>query len=124
MSAAREQLKTTWKKKGKLPVSLILQDCKNEALELVNQFRQAVESVTPEKFEQNVIFYQELFTQDEFWTQKQYLIWFNGKDMQNEMQRQDSKFISLSSFFDWAIPRIEITQHPDLMELKTKMEQL
>jgi hypothetical protein len=124
MSAAREQLKTTWKKKGKLPVSLILQDCKNEALEFVNQFRQAVESVTPEKFEQNVIFYQELFTKDEFWTQKQYLIWFNGKDMQNEMQRQDSKFISLSSFFDWAIPRIEITQHPDLMELKTKMEQL
>ncbi|MGB8691699.1 MAG: hypothetical protein WCD53_30855 [Microcoleus sp.] len=124
MSAAREQLKTTWTNTGKLPESLILQDCKNQALELVNQFRQAVESVTTEKFEDNLVFYQQQFDQEEFWTQKQYLIWFNGKDIQKEMQKQDSKYISLNSFFNWAIPQLDITQHPDLMELRTKMEQL
>jgi hypothetical protein len=32
--------------------------------------------------------------------------------------------ISLSSFFDWAIPHLDINQHPDLIELKTKIEQL
>jgi hypothetical protein len=124
MSAAREQLKTTWTNTGKLPDSLILQDCKNQALELVNQFRQAVESVTTEKFEDNLVSYQQQFDQEEFWTQKQYLIWFNGKDIQKEIQKQDSKYISLNSFFDWAIPQLDITQHPDLMELRTKMEQL
>lgn len=124
MSAAREQLKTTWTNTGKLPDSLILQDCKNQALELVNQFRQAVESVTTQKFEDNLVSYQQQFDQEEFWTQKQYLIWFNGKDIQKEMQKQDSKYISLNSFFDWAIPQLDITQHPDLMELRTKMEQL
>ncbi|NQE38504.1 hypothetical protein [Microcoleus asticus] len=124
MSTARQQLKTTWTEKGKLPESLILQDCKNQALELVNQFRLAVESVTPEKFEDNLVSYQQRFNQEEFWTEKQYLIWFNGKDIQKEIQRQDSKYISLNSFFDWAIRKLEINQHPDLIELRTKIEQL
>ena len=124
MRPAREQLKTTWTKKGNLPESLILQDCKDRALELINKFRLAVESVTPEKFEDNLVSYQQRFNPEEFWTEKQYLIWFNGKDIQKEIQRQDSKFISLNSFFDWAIPQLEINQHPDLIELRTKIEQL
>ena len=124
MSTARQQLKTTWTKKGKLPNSLNLQDCKNQALQLVNQFRLAVGAVTWDKFEDNLVSYQQLFNQEEFWTQKQYLIWFNGKDIQKEIQRQDSKYISLNSFFDWAIPQLDITQHPDLIELRTKIEQL
>ena len=124
MSTARQQLKTTWTEKGKLPDSLILQDCQHQALKLVNQFRLAVESVTPEKFEDNLVSYQQRFNQEEFWTEKQYLIWFNGKDIQKEIQIQYSKFISLDSFFDWAIPQLDINQHPDLIELRTKMEQL
>jgi hypothetical protein len=124
MRPARQQLKTTWTKKGNLPQSLILQDCKDQALELINQFRLAVESVTPEKFEDNLVSYQQRFNQEEFWTEKQYLIWFNGKDIQKEIQRQDSKYISLNSFFDWAIGKLDINQHPDLIELRTKIEQL
>lgn len=124
MSTARQQLKTTWTEKGKLPDSLILQDCQNQALELVNQFRLAVESVTPEKFEDNLVSYQQRFNQEEFWTEKQYLIWFNGKDIQKQIQKQDSKFISLSNFFNWAIPQLDINQYPDLIELRTKIEQL
>lgn len=124
MSTARQQLKTTWTKKGKLPNSLNLQDCKNQALQLVNQFRLTVGAVTWDKFEDNLVSYQQLFNQEEFWTQKQYLIWFNGKDIQKEIQRQDSKFISLDSFFDWAIRKLDINQHPDLIELRTKIEQL
>jgi len=124
MSTARQQLKTTWTKKGKLPNSLNLQDCKNQALQLVNQFRLAVGAVTWDKFEDNLVSYQQRFNQEEFWTEKQYLIWFNGKDIQKEIQRQDSKYISLNSFFDWAIPQLDITQHPDLIELRTKIEQL
>lgn len=125
MSTAREQLKTTWTGgSGKLPELLDLQSCQNQALELINQFRQAVDSVTPENFEASLNSYQQLFTQEDFWTQKQYLIWFHGKDLKKEMQRQQPNYISLSSFFDWAVTKLDITQHPDLVELRARIEQL
>jgi hypothetical protein len=124
-SAAREQLKTTWTGgSGKLPDSLSLQDCKTEALKLINQFRQAVETVTPENLEESLAAYEQQFMQEEFWLQKYYLIWFHGKDIQKQMQRQKPNYISLGSFFDWAITKLDITQHPDLIELRTRIEQL
>lgn len=125
ISAAREQLKTTWTGgSGRLPESLDLQSCHYQALELVNQFRKAVESVTPEKFEASLKSYQQQFIQDDFWTQKQYLIWFHGKDLQKEMQRRKPNYISLTSFFDWAVNRLDITEYPDLMELRARMGEL
>jgi hypothetical protein len=125
MSAARKNLKTTWTgESGKLPASLTRQDCQSEALGLINQFRQAVEAVTPDNFEASLVTYQQHFSQEEFWVQKQYLIWFHGKDIQKEMQKQEPNYISLSSFFDWAITQLDITQYPDLMDLRTRIEQL
>ncbi len=125
ISTAREQLKTTWTGgSGRLPKSLDLQDCRNQALKLIKQFRQAVKAVTPEEFETSLNSYQQQFTQRNFWTQQQYLIWFHGKDLQREMQRQKPDYISLSSFFDWAIDQFDINQYPDLMELRARIEQL
>jgi hypothetical protein len=125
MSAAREQLKTTWTGgSGRLPDSLILEDCKTQALELINGFRQAVERVTLKNFEESLVVYQKQFSQEEFWTNEQYLIWFHGKDLQKQMQKQKPNYISLASCFDWAITNIDITKHPDLMELRTRIEQL
>ncbi|PSF36053.1 hypothetical protein C7H19_15030 [Aphanothece hegewaldii CCALA 016] len=54
----------------------------------------------------------------------QYLIWFHGKDLQKEMQKQKPRYISLPSFFEWAIPKLDINQHPDIVELRTRIEQL
>ncbi|MGC9503176.1 hypothetical protein [Baaleninema sp.] len=91
---------------------------------MVDRFRQAALSVTPENFQHRLTFYQHDFSQDEFWEANRYLIWFHGKDLQKEMQRQRSHYISLSSFFEWAIDRLDLTQHPDLMELKARIEEL
>jgi len=125
MSAAREQFKTTWTGgSGQLPSSLALQDCRVQAVELINQFTQAVATVTQDRFEESLATYQHSFVQEEFWVQQQYLIWFHGKDLQKAMQRQQSQYISLKAFFDWAIPQLDITQHSDLMELRTRIEQL
>lgn len=130
MSAARKHLKTTWTdNSGELPDSLDLQNSKREALELINQFRQAVETVTPENFEASLAMYQQQFTQEEFWTQKQYLIWFNGKDIQKEMHRQEPQYPPLKKkkgddFFNWAVTQLDLNQHPDLVELRVKIEQL
>jgi hypothetical protein len=82
-------------------------------------------TITPEKFEENLAKYQEKFNQEEFWRQKQYLIWFHGKDIQRQMQKQKSRYISLKDFFEkWAISKIDINQHPDLMELQGIIKQL
>ncbi|WP_026097764.1 DUF4435 domain-containing protein [Baaleninema simplex] len=124
-SAAREHLKTTWTGgSGKLPESLTLQDCQQEGVKLVEEFRKAALSITPENFLDRLSHYQEYFSQDEFWAENRYLIWFHGKDLQKEMQRQQSNYISLSSFFEWAIARLDMTQHPDLMDLKARIEDL
>lgn len=130
VSAAREQLKTTWTgNSGKLPESLELQYCQNQALELINRFKEAVEAVTPENFESSLAIYLEKFGTEEFWANRDYLIWFHGKDIQKEMQRQQPTYPSLKKpkgggFFEWAIDRIDIMQNPDFMELRARIEQL
>jgi len=124
-TAAQKQIKTTWTKgSGHLPDSLLLHDCKTEALELISEFRKVVDKVTPDNFETSLAEYQDRFNQPKFWEKKDYLIWFNGKDIQKEMQRKKSQYPSLKNFYEWAIERLDINQHPDLMELRIKIEQL
>lgn len=125
MSATRSQLKTTWTGgSGKLPNSLVREDCHANGANLINEFSQAVSTVTQAQFESSLSQYQTRFNQADFWTQKDYMIWFHGKDLQAAMQRQENQYISLKSFFDWAITRFDINQHPDLLELRNRIEQL
>ncbi|WP_174762918.1 hypothetical protein [Anabaena sp. UHCC 0187] len=93
LSASKKQLKTTWTQSGKIPISLILSDCKNEALSLINEFITTVSQVEAIKFEDSLNKYLQQFDQEEFWIQKQYLIWFDGKDIQAAMHKisQNSK---------------------------------
>ncbi len=123
--AARTHLKTTWTGgSGKLPASLVLEDCQTKALKLIDEFKQAIETITRAQFEESLAIYQQQFARSEFWEQKQYLTWFHGKDIQKAMQKQEPSYISLKSFFDWAITQLDITQHSDLIELQTRIEQL
>ncbi|AMW31214.1 hypothetical protein AP285_28145 [Limnospira platensis YZ] len=124
-SSARETLKTTWTGgSGTLPNSLVLQECKISALEMINKFRQAVDTVTSEHLEIYLTNYQEKFSDEEFWNRQQYLIWFHGKDLIKQMQRQENRYPPLKQFLDWGITRININQYPDLLELKNKIESL
>jgi hypothetical protein len=125
LSATRQQLKTTWTGgSGKLPTSLSLSDCHTQAVALIHQFQQAVETVTQDRFEQSLAIYQQQFTQERFWTQQQYLIWFHGKDLQKAMQRQKSQYLALDAFFDWALRQIDINQYPDLVELQNVISEI
>lgn len=125
MSGSRVQLTTTWTGgSGKIPVSLELQDCKSQAQDLINQFIQGVKAVNQEDFEESLAKYQRQFTQVDFWHNQDYLIWFHGKDIQKMMQKNESNYISLNTFFDWAIAHLDIAQYPDLVELHTQIQQL
>jgi hypothetical protein len=125
ISGARSQIKTTWTGgSGNLPASLDLQSCKTNALTLVNDFRSDLQTITQEKFEESLDKYKARFDQPEFWANKKYLIWFHGKDIQKEMQRQKQNYISLEDFFDWAIPELEIDRYPDFIALQKKIKEL
>lgn len=54
------------------------------------------------------------------------MIWFHGKDIIKKMQTQQMHYISLEKFVKnrEAIAQLDITQHPDLMELKTKIREI
>jgi hypothetical protein len=124
-SASRHQLKTTWTGgSGKLPSSLTLQDCETKAIELINQFQSAIVTVTQERFAESLIVYQQQFSQENFWTYQQYLVWFHGKDIQKAMQQQQPRYISLNPFFYWALDHIDINQYPDLIELQNRISHL
>ncbi|MGD1863582.1 MAG: hypothetical protein ACFB0D_03415 [Phormidesmis sp.] len=124
-SSSRQQLKTTWTGgSGKLPRMLDSISCRNEAAVMVDSFRQAVSTVTLESFNESLEKYETLFAQERFWTERQYLIWFHGKDLQKEMQKQEPSYISLANYFMWAANEIDITQHSDLIELRERIKQL
>lgn len=129
ISAAKSHLKTTWTAgSGQLPTSLAPQFCRDEAINLINNFLQAASEVTIEKFETQLTYYQELFDTEAFWKNQQYLVWFNGKDILKEMARQKNDYPPLtgakSQFPEWAIKNFDIDQHPDLAELREKVEAL
>ncbi|RUT08390.1 hypothetical protein DSM106972_015580 [Dulcicalothrix desertica PCC 7102] len=122
LSASRQQLRTTWTGgSGKLPSLLTLQHCQSEALTLINQFQQATSIVTQDRFLESIAAYQQHFSQPNFWSDRQYLIWFHGKDIQKAMQQQQSQYISLNPFFDWALNQINVNEHPDLIELQNRI---
>ena len=66
--------------------------------------------------------YQEKFQETEFWTQKKYLVWFHGKDLKKAMQKEKPNSISLDKFCVWATAYLELNQHPDLLELKARIQ--
>lgn len=80
--------------------------------------------MTLDGFEASLASYHQKFSQSEFWSQKQYAIWFHGKDIQKEMHKQESHYISLEQFFYWAANKLDIDRHLDLRELRSKIEQL
>lgn len=134
-SASRTQLRTTWMgNSGNIPNDLTLAYCKNEALNLINQFTNAVGTVTQEIFTGSLAVYQQKFSEQAFWEEKKYLIWFHGKDIQKEMQKQQPQYISLKHFFKSVFPLPGITSnlnaiqfiasHPDFEKLKEKINQL
>ena len=51
-------------------------------------------------------------------------MWFHGKDIQKMMQQENNQYISLKWFLNWAISQLDITLHSDLVELRSKIQQL
>lgn len=129
VGGARKQLATTWtKNSGNLPQSLKLEACRKEAVELIRRFREAVDQVSEDIFDQRLTEYLIRFRQESFWSEKKYLIWFQGKDIQKAINQRNNHFLQWEAFFDWALSpseaRIDIGAYPDLMEFRNELLRL
>lgn len=91
---------------------------------MIADFQMSIKNVNQDRFEKSLSYYQELFSQDNFWEEERYLIWFHGKDLQKAMQKQESQYISLSHFFNWATNNVDLGRYHDLMELQVKIREL
>ncbi|MEN8216635.1 MAG: hypothetical protein ABFS56_09710 [Pseudomonadota bacterium] len=117
------QVETSWTKgSGHLPHSLNLDDCKKEAKKLIKSFTDFVKGVNEDEFEKHLNAYQKKFQETEFWEQKQYMVWFHGKDLKKAMQKKWPDSISLKTFCSWATERLEFDNHHDLLELQEQIK--
>ncbi len=125
------RIKTTWTGgSGTLPISLELDHCKGNAVAMISGFHQAIDGVTNESFHENLNKFLKKFDYEynDFWRNEEYIIWFHGKDIQKEMQKQKMPAcknpISIAEYFKWAVNKIDINSYPDLLELRKKIEEL
>jgi hypothetical protein len=117
------EIGTTWTKgSGSLPNSLQLEDCVEQAKQLIATFKDIIIGVGEVQFEQHLNHYRDKFVQTEFWEKEQYLVWFHGKDLKKAMPKNKPGTISLKHFFNWATEHLELTKHPDLLELEKKFD--
>jgi hypothetical protein len=114
------EVSTTWTKgSGHLPADLDADSCLDRARRLVDQYAAQTDTVSRERLETFFGQYDRQFSDEAFFGQKAYLVWFHGKDLQRAMGRLQPKWISLPSFFPWAVAHISEESFDDLVELKT-----
>jgi hypothetical protein len=128
MPELKKNIHNTWLRDG-LPENLSLESCRREAKQIVRDFSNATAKITIEKLQENIDRYEAPFSTEEFWSEKQYLIWFSGKDMQKQLQKRNPSFFSLKNFFENVLSnnstvQFDYEKYPDLVELRRKIEQL
>lgn len=111
-------VRNTWTDgSGKLPSVLDFDTCMASALELIKQFRMSVLPVNHKSLKRHAENYRQRFRDSQFWAANEYLVWFQGKDIQKAMSRARHQWISLDPYFEWAAQNLNWQQHPDLVEL-------
>jgi hypothetical protein len=116
------EVSTTWTGgSGRLPADLTGDYCLGRAKELVGEYGAQAGLVSEELLVKKFAEYGDLFAADVFWTASSYLTWFHGKDLQRAMGRLRPGWISLSSYFSWAVNQLDENPHLDLVDLKTKI---
>ena len=116
------EVPTTWiDRSGHLPVSLHKDDCLSQAKRLIESFERETKKVSEEVFDQQMEQYLKQFGSSSFWEDRDYQIWFHGKDLQKAMQRSWPDRISLKHFLSWAVDHVAWRDHADLLELAEKI---
>ncbi len=114
-------LKTTWIQNGSgtLPDQEILnspEKCKQMALKLVEEFSSSSKSINLNFYEEKFDFFLEKFSNPDFMKNKEYMIWYHGKDLQKAISILMSPLVNnfhWNSYYDFAIEKIDFRKFLD-----------
>lgn len=110
-------------KKDDLPTSLDKESCVREAQKLLNDFNSRSHPIDLNQFHDRLNGFLETFRDKGFWDNRRYKIYFSGKDLTTQMQKQSSKLPSFKDYHhNWAVEHFDWQKHPDLIELAKEME--
>jgi hypothetical protein len=113
------RIETTWTADGSgdIPSSLDYHDCLDRANQLVRCFQDQVENINPDHLERRAESYRERFSDDRFFDEEQYLIWFHGKDHLTHLCRRLTPNFPRRHYAAWAAERVDVRTHADLQQL-------
>lgn len=115
---------------GSLPDSLNFDECLQQAIALQANYGQATSQVSTTDLRVSAKQFQEKFHQGNLQT---WLVWFHGKDWLTRLRVNINAFchqhnmvvqFEKTAFNEWAVNQVDTTNHPDLLELVTIIEQL
>jgi len=113
------RIDTTWTANGSgdIPSSLDYHHCLDRANRLVRHFRDQVENINLDHLEECAASYREMFNDDHFFEEAQYLIWFHGKDHLAILCRRLAPNFPRRHYAAWAAERVNVRTHADLQQL-------
>jgi hypothetical protein len=113
------EIDTTWTKHGSgdIPSSLVYEDCLTQAAQLVTAFQNQVQNVHPDLLREQAKAYRKQFNDHRFFEEREYLVWFHGKDYLVQLCRHLAPNFPRRHYAEWAAEHINIDKHPDLQQL-------
>jgi hypothetical protein len=114
------EVKTSWTAHGSgdLPASLSYDDCLAKAVGLVQGYQQQSGCVTPECLSEYSNSFREKFTKEEFFINKEFMLWFHGKDMFFCLCKKLATNFPRKNYSEWAVANLDISQYPELQQLR------
>ncbi|MFN0037170.1 MAG: hypothetical protein ACKVUS_19100 [Saprospiraceae bacterium] len=107
-----------------LPPSLAEKDCLREAHMVIETFQGEAAKYSKEHFEEAFEHCLKEFREPDFIQQDTYLVWFQGKTLQESMKPYLPRDFPMNAYNKYAAAHFDYTKHPDLMELKNTLNAL
>lgn len=115
---------TTWVVgSGTLPNALDLNTCKTNAWQLIEkELHKSQEQWTKEIFEATLQDFLTLFEAESFFDELKFLVYYQGKDFAKALTKELPSF-PINYYYKYAKKNFDYTKYPDLVELRTIIEQ-
>ncbi len=113
------EIRTTWTSKGSgdLPASLEYKDCLVSASQLVESFKCQTEEISSEKLSLYADKFRAQFSQDSFYVEREYKLWFHGKDFLAQLCKKFGNNFPRASYLAWAVTHVNSSKYLDLQQL-------
>jgi len=112
--------RTSWTpQSGKLPTNLDSAFCLEKAWDLVSEKQAKLCPIDQQEFQEKFTSFFSKFD-DEFFRSQQYLVWFNGKDLETSINQNlpTGSNIAMEAYYRFALHQFDFRHFPDLMQFR------